>query len=491
MVQRTHPDYIVESKDHPLRTKVVCTIGPASSDKESLKTLINAGMNVARLNLSHSTHEFVSEVITSIRECLQESNSTAQVAIWVDTNGPKVRSGRLVNSQPVYLEVGQEFWIRNDVDLIGDSTQVGCSYTKKHVEVGETLYIDDGILSFKVVGRTDDSLKTVVLNSGYLGENKGINIPKRVVEDLPALSEKDRTDINFALQNNVDFISVSCIRSVEDVEEARILLGNSKVKLLAKIENERGMQSYKQILNFADGIVIDRGYLGCEVGIEIVTTSQKEMIDYANTAGKVVLVANQMLESMRTSPRPTRSEAADVANAVIDGADGLVLSGETAVGDYPEACVKIMRRIAAEAEKVPNYAEYQVKMMRRIPKPIGVSESIASSAVLCSRQVNASLIICTTEYGGTAKLVAKYRPDIPIVAATHIAVTARQLGLSFGVVPFYHSGSPDSLIPETLRYAVEIGLCQPGQIAVITSGQSVGFLEGTTTKMQVVEVPSL
>lgn len=239
----------------------------------------------------------------------------------------------------------------------------------------------------------------------------------------------------------------------------------------------------------ADAIVIDRGYLGSEVDVEIVATAQKKMISMANTAGKPILVANQVLESMRNHPRPTRSEAADVVNAVMDGADGLVLSSETAVGSYVCESVITMRRIALEAEKQTNYVEHQLKMMRNIPKPIGVSESIASSAVLLARQVNAAMIMVATEVGGTARLVAKYRPMIPVISATMERSTARQLALSFGVVPYFHNGSPDTIIHETMAYAVELGLAKPGQVAAITSGQVIGFAEGTTTKMQVLQIP--
>ncbi|KAI8909911.1 pyruvate kinase [Powellomyces hirtus] len=487
--RKIHPVHVDVNSTDILRTKVVCTIGPASCSKEMLGQLIEAGMNVARLNLSHCTQEFASGVIRTIRSHLVETQSTAEVAIWLDMNGPKVRSGKLVNGEPIQLTAGDDFYFVNDNTLLGDKTKVSTSYLKELVKVGDKIYIDDGLLSFTVVERLEDSIRCKVDNSGILGESKGINFPSNVINDLPAVSEKDKGDIAYAMKEQVDFISVSCIRNIEDVEEVRLLLGNHKVKLLAKIENKSGMDNFEHILRMADGIVIDRGYLGAEVDLELVTIAQKKMISMANVAGKPILVANQMLESMRTNPRPNRSEAADVANAVMDGVDGLVLSGETAIGEYVLESVNLMRRIAYQAEKNNNYLEYQVKTMRSVPKPIPVSESIASSAVLAARQVDAAIIVVITELGGTARLVAKYRPVIPVVAATLIPQTARQLNVNFGLVPYYHAGSADTVINDTLKYAAELGLCRPGQVAVVTCGQHIGFLEGTTTKMQLMQIP--
>ncbi|KAI8816277.1 pyruvate kinase [Fimicolochytrium jonesii] len=487
--RKIHPAHIDANSSDVLRTKVVCTIGPASSAPEKLGQLIEAGMNILRLNLSHCTQDFAANVISSVRAYLKDSGSLAEVAIWLDINGPKVRSGKLKNGEPVTLHAGDEFFFVNDASVVGDNTRVSTSYTKEIVKEGDKIYIDDGLLSFTVLERLADSIRCKVDNSGILGESKGINFPGAFINELPAISEKDKTDIAFALDQDVDFISVSCIRNVEDVEELRLLLGNHRVKLLAKIENKTGMDNYESILKMADGIVIDRGYLGAEIDVELVTIAQKKMIALANVAGKPILVANQMLESMRTNPRPARSEAADVANAVMDGVDGLVLSGETAIGEYVLDSVSAMRRIAYQAEKNTNYLEHQIKTMRSVPKPIPISESIASSAVLAARQANAAIIVCITELGGTARLVAKYRPLIPVIAATLIQRTARQLNVNFGLVPYFHAGSADTVIHDTLKYAVELGLCKPGQVAVVTSGQHIGFLEGTTTKMQMIQIP--
>ncbi|KAL2919823.1 Pyruvate kinase [Polyrhizophydium stewartii] len=432
----------------------------------------------------------VQDIIRCLREYTDSLEEHFEVAVWIDINGPKVRTGKLAGGKPVHLKKGDEFFFVNDDSLVGDNTKVATTYTRELVRVGDKLKIDDGLLSFTVVERLENSIRTIVENNGILGENKGINFPERTIEDLPAISEKDRKDMLFAMKQDVDFISISCIRDIQDAEEVRMLLGNSQIKMLAKIENQRALSNFESILRVADGIVIDRGYLGSEVDVDIIAIAQKKMVAMANAAGKPILIANQVLESMVSNPRPTRSESADVANAVMDGVDGLVLSAETAVGEYVDETVKAMRKIAYQAELNTNYLEYQMKAMRNVPKPVHVNESIASSAVLCARQVGATIIMVITEAGGTARLVAKYRPLIPVVAATTVRKTARQLSANFGLVPYYHSGHVQTVIKDTLTYARDIGLCKAGDIAVVTSGQVIGFLEGTTTKMQLVRVPS-
>ncbi|KAJ3325942.1 hypothetical protein HDV06_002327 [Boothiomyces sp. JEL0866] len=470
-----------------IKTKVVCTIGPASSSRETLRAFVEEGMNIARLNLSHCTHEFALQVINDLRQIQKELNVRSDVAIWIDVNGPKVRTGKL--NEPVTLNKGDEFFFVNDLSIIGDNKRIATTYTKELVQVGDQMCVDDGAISFVVVERLENSIRCIVENTGVLYENKGINFPQRTIEDLPALSAKDKDDVAFAIANQVDFVSVSCLRDSEDIEELRrLFLGNSKIKILAKIENKRGMDNYDQILKLADGIIIDRGYLGAEVDLEVVVVAQKKMINQANQQGKPIFIANQILESMKTNIRPTRSEAADVANAVMDGADGLVLSAETAIGDFVLESLILMRKICFKAEQNTNYLEYQMKAMRNVTKPIHINESIASSAVLCARQVGATLILIITEQGGTARLVAKYRPVIPVLAATTVLSTARQLEAHFGLVPFYRP-SEENVIQEALKYAVEIGLAKSGEIAVITSGQVIGFKEGTTTKMQVLTIP--
>ncbi|KAJ3365691.1 hypothetical protein HDU91_002107 [Kappamyces sp. JEL0680] len=454
-------------------------------------------MNIARLNLAHCSHEFAAQVVQDLRAVQAQSSGRSEVAIWMDVNGPKVRTGKLANG-PVHLKKGDDFYFVNDLSVMGDETKVATTYTKDLCVVGDHLVVDDGSVSFVVVERLENSIRTTVQNNGALGANKGINFPERSIDDLPALSAKDKEDVKFAIQLGVDFVSVSCLRDEEDIQELRqvLLLGNSHIKILAKIENRKvrlrsqrqGMNNFESILKMADGIIIDRGYLGAEIELEVVVIAQKKMINMANRSGKPIFIANQILESMVTNYRPTRSEAADVANAVMDGADGLVLSAETAIGEFVEESLATMRKLCVSAEKNTNYLEYQMKAMRNVTKPIHINESIASSAVLCARQVGATLILIFTELGGTARLVAKYRPIIPVLAATTVAQTARQLEANFGLVP-YHQATDDNVYTNALKYARDIGLCKAGDIAIVTSGQVIGFKEGTTTKMQVLTVP--
>ncbi|KAI8617017.1 pyruvate kinase [Chytriomyces sp. MP71] len=483
-----------------LRTKICCTIDTASHGYERLGRLVEGGMNVARLNLSHCSREEAEIVIADLRRYLKENNSTAQVAIWLDINGPKVRTGKLAEKE-VYLKAGDEFTFVNDANIVGDNT--------KNLKSAEKSSVEKTHLSLTPKKQGPQKKPCTTDKTGHTGENKrrannttrsrphktgsrkGINMPDYVIEELPTVSPKDALDIKFAIKHNVDIITVSCIRSLEDIQEVRLLLGNSKTKIFAKIENKRGLDNFEEILRTADGIVIDRGYLGAEIDVEVVTMEQKRMIMMANILGKSVLVANQMFESMKSNPRPTRSEAADTANAVMDGADGLVLSAETAIGNYVFEALDVMRRVASQAERNTNYLDYQVKMTRSVPKPISVSESIASSAVLTASQVNAAIIIVITELGGTARLVAKYRPQIPCIAATLVEQTARQMAATFGLVPFFHDGKDNTVIRESVKFAIELGLCRPGDIAVITSGQSIGFLEGTTTQMQLYTIPNI
>ncbi|KAJ2999713.1 hypothetical protein HDV02_001956 [Globomyces sp. JEL0801] len=460
--------------DGIIKTKFACTIGPgiyfllsnplASNDIDTLRALVKGGMNLARLNLSHCSHAFAVDVIANLRKIQLEDQDRSEVAIWIDVNGPKIAT----------------------------------TYTKELVQIGDLMCVDDGAISFVVTERLENSIRTVVENDGVLAENKGINFPQHSIDDLPALSAKDKADVAFAVEQEVDYVSVSCLRDMDDIAELRrMLLGNSSIKILAKIENKKGMDNFESILKMADGIIIDRGYLGAEVELELVVIAQKKMINMANHAGKPIFIANQILESMRTNYRPTRSEAADVCNAVMDGADGLVLSAETAVGQYVLESLSTIRKICYKAEQNTNYLEYQMKAMRNVTKPIHINESIASSAVLAARQVGASLIVIFTELGGTARLVAKYRPVIPVLAATTIKQTARQLEAAFGLVPSYHDNS-GNVIKEALgnnssltisEYATQIGLCKSGEIAIVTSGQVIGFKEGTTTKMQVMTIP--
>lgn len=367
---------------------------------------------------------------------------------------------------------------------------VATTYTDNVVKMGDMVFVDDGLLAFRVKAISEDGTRVIteIENSGYLGENKGVNLPGYVIKDIAVLSQRDRDDIKYAMSRKVDFVSVGCIRGPEDVEEIRLLLGNSRTKLLSKIENHMAMQHFDEILRRSEGVVIDRGYLGVEIDIAQVATVQHSLIAKAHASGKIALVANQMLESMTRVPRPTRGEAVDIANAVRDGADALILSSETAVGSYPVKSADMMRQICAQTEASMDYLELQNRLMKLIPRPVAVSESIASSAVVCSRLIGAKAILVLTEVGGTARLVAKYRPTIPIIASTRDETTARQLQLIFGVISYLHDGEED-LIRAAFDFGKREGILKPKDVVVITSGQVQGFNEGSTTRMQLVVVP--
>ena len=376
----------------------------------------------------------------------------------------------------------------NDSDIVGDVTKVGVTYTKRIVKPGDKIYVDDGLLGFTVVSANENAVECVVDNSGMLGENKGINLPGRLTDFLPAVSSKDFDDIRFGLQQRVDFLAVSCVRSEHDVMEVRCLLGDANIKVISKIENASGFGNADSILRLSDGILLDRGYLGVEIDIETVAISQKDLVKKCNAAGKPIMIANEMLESMRNNPRPTRAEAVDVANAVLDGADALILSSETAVGMYPVESLQMMKRICLEAENSIDYAELHLLATRSIRKPIQVSESIASSAVKCAMEVNAKLIIVVTESGKTARLVGKYRPPVPVFAFTCSQETARQLSICRNVVPYYVGNriTLNSIERQAMLYAMKLGLAREGDTLVFTSGQLSQFMEGSTTKIQVV-----
>lgn len=339
----------------------------------------------------------------------------------------------------------------------------------------------------------DGIVWTTILNDGVLGQNKGVNLPSCKVE-LPAITEKDKKDILFGVEKNVDFIAASFIRKKEDVLEIRKLLGDSNIKIISKIENEEGIKNFNEILEVSDGIMVARGDLGVEVDIEKVAMYQKMMIRECNLAGKPVITATQMLESMINNPRPTRAEATDVANAVFDGTDCVMLSGETAKGKFPVECVEIMSKICLEAEKQINYRALYTNLRKHVLNKQGghmpVPESIASSAVKTSWDLNASLIIVLSDSGNTVRYVSKYRPHTPILCITSTDLTTRQILLTRGAIS-YHAQSmkgTDNLIEEAIVWAKEKGLIKSGEIVVTTSGHIEG-VSGSTNILKVGVVP--
>jgi pyruvate kinase len=397
----------------------------------------------------------------------------------LDTKGPEIRTGKLEGGKTIELVKDQILEITTDYNHIGNTERISVSYEglPRSVKVGSTILISDGTLVVKVTEVVNDSLiKVQVLNSSSLGEKKNMNLPGTIV-DLPVLAEKDEDDlVNFGLKEGIDMIAASFIRKADNVHLIRDVLGprGAHIKIISKIENHEGVHNYEEILEASDGIMVARGDLGMEIPVEKVFIAQKYMIDKANLAGKPIITATQMLESMIKNPRPTRAEATDVANAVLDGTDCVMLSGETANGAYPFNAVDIMARLCVEAEQCINYENVFNLITKYTSKPVTTNEAVCSAAVKTAVDINASLIIVITETGGTARLVAKYRPSQPILALCMSASVIRQLNISRGVIclkiPSY-LGS-DNLVNDAMKYALEAGYCKKGDNVVCLMGQN-------------------
>ncbi|MGM0501370.1 MAG: pyruvate kinase [Bacillota bacterium] len=454
------------------RTKIVCTIGPASDDKETLGELIDAGMNVARLNFSHGNHEEQKEKLDLIRELTNDNEGDSQVALLLDTKGPEIRTGDLKGDEDVVLEKGQEFVITTE-DVEGTNEKVSISYKGicDDLEEGNVILVDDGLIGLSVKDVTDTEIICDVINGGELGSRKGVNLPGVPVR-LPAITEKDIKDIKFGIENEVDFIAASFIRKADDVLAIREILEehNADIHIIAKIENQEGVQNVDEILEVADGLMVARGDLGVEIPPEKVPAAQKMMIRKCNKVGKPVITATQMLDSMIYNPRPTRAEASDVANAIYDGTDATMLSGETAKGDYPVESVGTMDRIARETEKS---LEYEKLIDRPDLTPAKtITDSICHDTCKTAYELDASAIITSTRSGYTARMVSKYRPYSPIVAVTPNKKAFNKLILSWGVKPVLAdiTKNTDEMIEKSVDATQEAGYINNGDLAVITSG---------------------
>eukprot|EP00911_Craspedida_sp_UC1_P000231 UC1_evm1s175 len=425
--------------------------GPVSRSVETLVQLMEAGMSIVRLNFSHGTHDYHAETIANAREAINKFGMP--IAIALDTKGPEIRTGLLDGfaDNPrleLSLEKGAKLTITNDDAVKEKCTKdllwMDYENLSKVVKVGDNIYVDDGLISLEVLA-TDVDKKTVevlVVNSGNLGSKKGVNLPN-VNVDLPAISEKDHGDILFGIEQKVDMIFASFIRKRKDVQDIRELLGeaNNHIKIISKIENHEGMQNFDEILDESDGIMVARGDLGIEIPAEKVFVAQKMMIAKCNMVGKPVICATQMLESMIKAPRPTRAEGSDVANAVIDGADCVMLSGETAKGDYPVPAVAMMAKIAREAECAVHYRSLHAELRFLSKSPMSSTETCALAAVDASLSNKAKAIICLTTSGRTGRLISKWRPLCPIIAVTRTPFAARQMQLNRGVTSLFY-GKP-------------------------------------------------
>ncbi|MFS8513508.1 MAG: pyruvate kinase [Planifilum fulgidum] len=465
------------------KTKIVCTIGPASEELSVLKRLMEAGMNVARLNFSHGSHEEHALRIERIRRAAAETGKT--VAILLDTKGPEIRTGDLREGE-VELKEGETFILTTE-PVEGDASRVSVSYAglPQDVRPGSTILIDDGLIKLTVVEVRGHEIVCRVVNSGVLKNRKGVNVPGVRIQ-LPGITEKDAEDILFGLEQGIDFIAASFVRKKEDVLEIRKLLEDrgADIPIIAKIENQEGLDNLDSILEVADGLMVARGDLGVEIPAEEVPLVQKQMIRKCNLLGKPVITATQMLDSMQRNPRPTRAEASDVANAILDGTDAIMLSGETAAGKYPVEAVETMARIASRAESALRYRDLFRQRSRELE--VSITDSISQAVVHTAEALNCAAIITSTESGHTARMVSKYRPRAPIVAGTPHEKVMRRLTLVWGGHPVKGKvvNSTDEMLQSAIDSALASKTVRHGDLVVITAGVPVGQ-PGTTNLIKV------
>lgn len=480
------------------KCKIICTMGPACWDVEKLVQLIDAGMNICRLNFSHGDHEGHGSCLDRIREASRQ-RPNKPVAILLDTKGPEIRTGffRPDVGDKIELVQGQKLKLVTDYSFKGDSTCIALSYSQlcKSVKPGNIILLADGSLSLKVESVGEDHVMTEVLNGVKMGERKNCNLPG-VKVDLPVLQDKDKDDlVNFGIPKGVDFIAASFVQSADDVKLIREVLGpkGRYIKIISKIENEEGLKNIDSIIDESDGIMVARGDMGMEIPPENVFLAQKTIIAKCNLKGKPVVTATQMLESMIKLPRPTRAEASDVANAVLDGTDCVMLSGETANGDFPVNAVTIMRRVCEEAEEFIDYKSLYLATVESTMGAlghIGQVEAVCSSAVKAAVDFGAPLIVALTETGHTAMMLAKYRPQAPILAVSASETTIRQLLCVRGVIPVHTSSFTglDSLISKALVRAKEDGMVKSGDTIVAVHGIKEECV-GHANLMKMVTVP--
>jgi pyruvate kinase len=462
------------------RAKIVCTLGPASKEPTFIGNLIDEGMNVARINFSHGDAKDHEAAIAAVRSEAEKRGRA--VAVLQDLQGPKIRVGRFVEGA-IELEPGADFTLTiREVPGTQDIASTTYQGLPNDVKPGDVLLLDDGLLSLEVVDKSDTDVETRVLIGGTLKNNKGINLPG-VKVSAPALTEKDRKDLALGMKLGVDFVALSFVRAAADIEEAvrlAIRPDGRRVPIIAKIEKPEAIDCLEEIIDCADGIMVARGDLGVEMGAEKVPLIQKRAIELTNAKGKVVITATQMLESMITNARPTRAEASDVANAVLDGSDALMLSGETASGKYPLLAVRTMARIIEEIEAS---ARFKSRFDAATLDFATSANAIAKAAVVASRQMGASAIACVTESGGVARLVSEYRPEARLAVFTSQQDVYRQLALYWGTEPVMApvSKSFDTLIVDIEGRLVAGKFAKPGELVVMVVAVPIGAGQSANT----------
>lgn len=464
------------------RTKIVCTLGPASEKVEVLTQMIMAGMNVARFNFSHGTWAEHGARIEAVKKAAAQVG--ARVALLLDTKGPEIRLGRVKHN--VVLKDGQEVSLTTE-DIEGDEESLPVTFPDlpRDVQPGQQILLDDGLVELEVLATGTREVRCLVKHGGEISSHKGVNIPGAVL-NLPALTDKDVADIEFGLSQGVDFIALSFVRTAQDVLEVKRLLKEHKaqVGVIAKIENRIGVENIDEILEVADGIMVARGDLGVEIPVEEVPLVQKMIIKKCNHAGKPVITATQMLESMVRNPRPTRAEVTDVANAILDGTDAIMLSAETAVGRYPVEAVATMARIARRAEESLPYEE--ILKRKGLADERTATDAISHASCTIALELGAKAIITPTASGATARRVAKYRPSAPILATSPNEKVLNQLCLVWGVEPLLveRTEGTDEMVNAAVNAAIRSGQVQEGDLVVITAGVPAN-VPGTTNLLKV------
>jgi len=470
------------------RAKIIATIGPTSNHEAALRDLLRLGMDVARLNFSHGTHEDHTRNIERIRRATRSEGRT--VCILQDLQGPKIRTGRLKGHEPVLLEPGARVTI-TPRDVLGTSTLIATTFTglAREVGPGARILLSDGLIELRVKGRRGQDVECDVVNGGLLGEHQGINLPGAALT-IPALTEKDRRDLAFGLKHEVDMVAISFVRSASDVREVKqlILDHGSDVPVIAKLEKPQALEQLEEIFEAADGVMVARGDLGVEMLPEQVPVIQKHVIRRAAEWRKPVIIATQMLESMIENPRPTRAEASDVANAVFDGTDAVMLSAETASGRYPREAVAMMSRIVVEAER--NMTSFSEPRRRRHRQQVSVAEAICESIAHAAEDLPMGAIAVFTETGNTARMISKYRPRVSIYAFSHNGPVCNRMNLFWGVHPVRRreqARSAEDMVNTAERELLHPGKLKPGDVLGVVAGTQMA--SGSTNFMRLHTVP--
>lgn len=466
------------------KTKIVCTLGPSSNTEEVIRNLMIEGMDVARLNFSHGTHEDKLKIVKIVKKVRAELHKP--VALLLDTKGPEIRLGTFEKGS-VDLKQGQEF-ILTTQECAGNESRVSITYKDlpKDISVGTRVLIDDGLIEMKVTSIEGTEIVCNVINGGTISDRKGINVPN-VELSMPFVSRQDYDDIKFGIDNDFDFIAASFTRTAEDVEEIRAILREydcHSIDIIAKIENNQGVENISEIVKVSDGVMVARGDMGVEIPLEEVPIIQKKIIKEVYTAGKQVITATQMLESMIKNPRPTRAEATDIANAIYDGTSAIMLSGETAAGKYPIEALKTMVKIAIRTEQDINYHK-RFSENRQLSNK-NITNAISHATVTTAEDLGAAAIVTVTKSGFTAKMISKYRPTCPIVGCSTYEGVCRKLNLSWGVTPILieEKTDTDELFDHAIDRALQTGTVHVGELTVITAGLPLG-ISGTTNLIKV------